>query len=358
MLKQTPLIENHKRLKARLVDFGGWELPVQYDGIVAEHQRVRNEAGMFDTCHMNSIRISGDGALDFLSHVFSGDLRSLADGRCRYGFLLREDAGVLDDLIVYRLSAAEWMAVVNAGPSESDYAWLASHLPANGVELTDLRGVQGKIDVQGPKCLAAVEKVLGTSLADLGFFRVRPFGQKGLVSRTGYTGEFGFEIFAPVEDSPGMWDKLLAEGVKPAGLGARDTLRLEAGLPLYGHELSTDVSPFEAGMMRFAGKEEDFIGRAALIERAKNSTSLRLIPFKIDGRQSARNGQKVLDNNGNEAGYVTSGSFAPTLNHSIGFAYVRPDLTEVDTELKIDSGRREPLAAKVTVAPFYKRSGN
>jgi aminomethyltransferase len=350
----TILHDSHARLGARLIDFGGWDLPVQYEGILIEHQRTRQDVSMFDTCHMDAFRVAGPGALDFLSHMLTQDLRSLADGRCRYGFLLREDAGVLDDLIAYRLSATDWMVVVNAGPAAGDFAWLSRFRPVTGVTLTDLRGVQGKIDVQGPNSRAAVERVLGIDLADLGYFRFRAFGADGLVSRTGYTGEVGYEIFAPLAEVAALWERLLAAGVKPAGLGARDTLRLEAGLPLYGHELSETLSPCEAGMLRYASKAEPFMGRDALLVRQRDAAAPRLAAFAIEGRQSARNGNRVLNAVGDQAGWVTSGSYSPTLGYAIGFAYVRPELAVPGQVFGVDSGRNV-LQARVTTAPFVSR---
>lgn len=358
MANRTVLFESHVRLGARMVDFGGWEMPVQYDGIIAEHHRTRQEVTLFDTCHMDAFRVEGPGALDFLSRMVTQDLRSLSDGRCRYGFLLRDEGGILDDLIVYRFAADRWMVVVNAGTAPTDFAWFQSHAPASGVLLQDLRGIQGKFDVQGPKSQAPVESILGISLADMKYFAFRTFqvnGASGVVSRTGYTGEHGYEIYAPVATTLALWERLLALGVKPAGLGARDTLRLEAGLPLYGHELNTDVSPAEAGMERYAGKAEDFIGRAATQKRQTEGVAGKLVGFRIEGRQSARNGHAVLDASGTATvGQVTSGSFAPTLGCAIGCAYVSPDLTAPGTALTIDLGSRK-LAAHVTPLPFYKR---
>ena len=357
MAKRTILHDSHVRLGARMVDFGGWDMPVQYDGILAEHHRTRQDVAMFDTCHMDAFRVEGPGSLDFLSRLVTQDLRSLADGRCRYGFLLRDDGGVLDDLIVYRFAADRWMVVVNAGTAPGDFAWFQSHAPAAGVVLQDLRGVQGKIDIQGPGSQRPVETLLGMNLNGMGYFSFRTFhvdGVSGVVSRTGYTGEHGYETYAPVATILVFWERLLSLGVKPAGLGARDTLRLEAGLPLYGHELNTEVSPAEACMTRYTAKNEAFIGRDAMQARQSAGVTERLVGFRIDGRQSARNGNFVLDATGAVAGRVTSGSFAPTLGHAIGCAYVRPDLAAPDTTLTIDLGSRQ-LTARATLLPFYRR---
>lgn len=334
-------------------------MPVQYDGILIEHQRVRQDVGVFDTCHMDAFRVEGPASLDYLSRLVTQDLRSLADGRCRYGFLLNEAGGVLDDLIVYRHSALRWMAVVNAGTAPADFAWFHSHLPATGVELEDLRGRQGKIDVQGPHSQAPVEALLHLSLAEMRYFSFRSFswqGIDGIVSRTGYTGEHGYEIYAPEPAIVDLWERLLAAGVKPAGLGCRDTLRLEAGLPLYGHELGVDVSPAEAGMLRYAAKREPFIGRDAMVSRAQRPARL-LVGFSLNGRQSARAGQRVLDAQGQEVGRVASGSFAPTLGHAIGCAYVRPDLAQPGTPVQIDLGSRQ-LQGETARLPFYRRPAN
>jgi len=244
--------------------------------------------------------------------------------------------------------------VVNAGPAADDFAWLSRFRPITGVTLADLRGIQGKIDVQGPNSRAAIERVLGLNLSGLGYFGFRTFGAGGVISRTGYTGEVGYELFAPLSGIAALWERLLTAGVKPAGLGARDTLRLEAGLPLYGHELSVDVSPAEAGMLRYAGKAEPFMGRDALLVRQRDGQAPRLIAFAIDGRQSARHGQRVLDAAGVEAGRVTSGSFSPTLGHAIGFAYVRPDMVAPGLTFGVDCGRNM-LSARVTTAPFVGR---
>jgi aminomethyltransferase len=354
---RTILHDRHVSLGARMVDFGGWDMPVQYDGILAEHQRTRQHVSMFDTCHMDEFLVDGPGSLDFLSRMVTQNLRTLADGRCRYGFLLRDDGGVLDDLIVYRMAVDNWMVVVNAGTSPNDFKWMKSHLPKTGATLKDMRGTYGKLDVQGPESRAAMEKVLGYSLGEMGYFTFKNIvldGALAVISRTGYTGEHGYEIYAPEADIAKLWDKLLESGVRPAGLGARDTLRLEAGLPLYGHELNETLSPVEAGMMRYAVKEEDFVGRAALLARQASGPARKLVGFTITGRQSARNGNRVLDMSGAEAGVVTSGSFAPSLGQAIGYAYVRPDFSAVGATFKIEVGSRQ-LDATVVTPPFYRK---
>jgi aminomethyltransferase len=341
MNARTILFEKHVLAKARMVDFGGWDMPVQYDGIIAEHNRVRTHVGMFDTCHMDAFLIKGD-----LNPIVSQDLKTLAVGACRYGFLLNEEAGILDDQICYRLGESEWMMVVNASTAPADFAWVSQR-----IEAQDLRSTQSKIDVQGPDALAEVTRILGLDLSDLKRFRWKRFSNC-LVSRTGYTGEDGVEIYATHEAIATFWDKLLANGVLPCGLGARDTLRLEAGLPLYGHEFDLTKSPAEANVMRYASKAESFIGKDALLERAKNLKE-QLVAFKLEGRQSARNGQ-VVKQGDSVIGVVTSGSYCPTIAAAVGFAYVDPRHTVLGSTFSIDNGRAL-LAATVVEPPFYRK---
>lgn len=356
MAHRTALYDRHVALGARMVEFGGWDMPIQYDGIIAEHARVRETAGMFDTSHMDAFLVTGIGSLDALSRVVTQDLRTLAVGACRYGFLLDESAGTLDDLIVYRMGVEAWMPVVNAGTAETDFAWIKRHCEGSGCEVRDLRGTQAKLDLQGPRSLALLSEVFGIDAADLRRFRwmrTRVGGGEWIVSRTGYTGEDGFEIYAAHAAIVAAWDALIEAGVRPCGLGARDTLRLEAGLPLYGHELDSVTSPAEAGMMRYCRKDEFFIGRDALLQRAAAPERL-LVPFALESRQTARNGQAVRRADGTEIGRVTSGSYGPTAGRAIGFAYVVPEEAHIGARWMIDNGRTL-LPATVVATPFFKR---
>lgn len=352
---RTILFDSHVAQKARMVDFGGWDMPVQYDGVIAEHNRVRNDVGMFDTSHMNAVWIEGPGALEAVSHLFTQNLQTLTVGGCRYGFMLNEDAGILDDLIVYRMADDAFMPIVNAGTADSDYEWIKKQCEPFDCTVRNLREVQGKTDVQGPNAIAAVKRILGLDFSELKRFRwVRTDSPDGelIVSRTGYTGEDGIEIYAPPAAILSIWTKLLEGGVRPSGLGARDTLRLESGMPLYGHEFDTSKSPAEAGMMRYCTKEEDFIGKEALLKRDA-ALCCKLAPFVLEGRQTARNGQKVCDAEGVEIGIVTSGSFGPTVGRAIGYAYVKPDHADEGALFSIDNGRAL-LPAKVCKVPFTK----
>jgi aminomethyltransferase len=352
--RQTPLCAVHQALGAQMIDFSGWLMPVQYDGILNEHHRTRTDATIFDTCHMGRFRISGERALDALSGILSTELRTMADGQCRYGFLLREDGGILDDTIAYRFGRTEWMVVVNAGTREKDGEWIRARL-TSGAAFEDRSDSLAKVDVQGPNAMARVSEVLGYDAGSLRYFRFGKAvfrGQEVMISRTGYTGEKGVELYLDAGHVTALWEAFRNAGVSPAGLGARDTLRIEAGLPLYGHELSEAVTPAEAGMERYAAKPEPFIGREAVRERLAAGPTVRLCGFRVAGRQSARAGNKVLAPDG-EIGYVTSGSFSPTLQCGIGMAYVRTGWVRPGCRVAIDTGRA-PLEAEIRPYPFYR----
>lgn len=353
-VNRTLLYDLHLRQSARMVDFHGWWLPVQYDGIIAEHLRTRAAVTMFDTCHMGQVMVAAPGALDALSRVLTADLRTLRDGRCRYGFMLNEQGGIIDDLIAYRFDAHRWLLVVNSATRAGDVAWLKAQLPA-GVGVTDLSGVRGKIDVQGPAAPEKLAVLFGRAICALprfGFAACVFAGQDGVISRTGYTGEDGYEIYLPAAAIVELWKALLAAGIMPAGLGARDTLRLEAGLPLMGQDLTPDRSPVEAGLERFASKMEPFIGRTTIETQRREGTTRRLRGFRIDGRQTARHGNRVLLDDA-VVGEVTSGSFAPTLGCAVGLAVFATGIDWQERRPMIDTGRAQ-LAARIVPLPFYK----
>ena len=352
-IQKTPLCDAHVKLGARMVDFSGWFMPVQYDGILAEHHRTRTDVTMFDTCHMGRFWVTGPGSLEALDHLLTTDIPAMKDGQCKYGFLLREDGRILDDLITYRFSAERWMIVVNAGTLPKDREWIRSHLP-KGVAFADVSQSMAKIDVQGPNAFACVARVLGVEVASLGYFRFKTFdfGGEAIVSRTGYTGEKGVELYVDASRIVDLWDQFVRAGVKPAGLGARDTLRLEAGLPLYGHELSEDITPVEAAMERYAAKAGSYIGAESVRQRREQGAEKVLVGFKIEGRQSARAGQPVMQQ-GRQVGIVTSGSFSPTLQVVIGFAFVESALAVTGNLVQVDTGRAL-LEATLVKTPFYK----
>jgi aminomethyltransferase len=352
-IQKTPLCDAHVKLGARMVDFSGWFMPVQYDGILAEHHRTRTDVTMFDTCHMGRFWVTGPGSREGLDRLLTTDIRAMRDGQCKYGFLLNEEGGILDDLITYRFNAERWLVVVNAGTLPRDREWIRSRLPA-GVTFEDASIRLAKIDVQGPNAFAKVQQVLGVEAAALGYFKFTPFdfGGEAIVSRTGYTGEKGVELYVDSARIVELWNRFVEAGIKPAGLGARDTLRLEAGLPLYGHELSEAVTPVEAAMDRYAAKADPYIGSEALRKRREQGPTKVLVGFTIEGRQSARAGQAVLAD-GRHVGTVTSGSFSPTLQRVIGFAYVERARAVIGARIQVDTGRTV-LDAEVAKTPFYK----
>ena len=286
--RTTPLTAWHQARGAKMAPFAGWLMPIQYEGILAEHEHTRHHAGLFDICHMGEFLIEGEGADAALSRAVSHNLATLKEGKCRYGFILNERGGVMDDCIVYRFGADSFMIVVNAACIESDFAALRERLPET-VSLKDVSDETGKIDLQGPESLAVLESVLGEDFHDLGYFgfvRTQWQGAPLLVSRTGYTSELGFELYLPADKVAAFWEALLADArVKPAGLGARDTLRLESGLPLYGHELDEDHNPAEAGMGRMLTSEADYVGKAGA-----QTIREKLLALVIEGRRAARGG--------------------------------------------------------------------
>ncbi|WP_432736286.1 glycine cleavage system aminomethyltransferase GcvT [Maridesulfovibrio sp. FT414] len=341
-LRTTPLTEWHRENGAKLVPFAGFEMPVQYKGIIVEHKHTREQVGVFDISHMGEFKLSGKGAKDALNKIVTQNLDTLAPGKCRYGFLPNEKGGVLDDLIIYCLAEDSYMLVVNGACEESDFNWISSHLPA-GLEFDNISYETAKIDLQGPLALDVLESVFGRNFKHLKYFNFEETafdGYKLIVSRTGYTGELGYEFYLPSDKAQSLWEKLVADArVEPIGLGARDTLRLECGYPLYGQDLDTEHTPREGGY--------GFLLPADAYTEVKEL----LIPLTIQGRRSARHGDKVLLD-GKEVGVVTSGSFSPTLGYSIALAYVAAEAA--DANAFVVQCARASLDASKTELPFYK----
>ncbi len=344
----TALSAWHESHGARMAPFAGWNMPIQYEGILAEHKHTRESASVFDICHMGEFLFRGPGSGEALMRAVSHNLATLAVGRCRYGFILNETGGVLDDCIIYHMADDVWMAVVNAACCAQDYAVLTERMP--GVEAEDISAKTAKIDLQGPRSVEVLEGLLGQNFHDLGYFAFRSVqwaGRDLLVSRTGYTGELGYELYIDVAAAVELWEALLRdERVRPAGLGARDTLRMEAGLPLYGHELDTEHTPVEAGLGVMLKSQADYVGKAGL-----GTVREKLLALEIDGRRAPRHGD-ILALDGEEVGRVTSGTFAPSLNRAIAFAWVRAD--RADAALYEVVTPRARLSARPVSLPFYK----
>ncbi|MBG3875545.1 glycine cleavage system aminomethyltransferase GcvT [Desulfovibrio oxamicus] len=349
-LLQTPLSAWHRAAGAKMAPFAGWDMPIQYPtGIIAEHVQTRESAALFDICHMGEFTLRGPGARDALSRAVSHNLETLKPGRCRYGFLLNEAGGILDDLIVYCIAEDDYMLVVNGACTESDFAALRSRLPES-LPFEDISARTGKLDLQGPKSFDVLEAVLGESFRDLPYFGFRSVtfgGAPLLVSRTGYTGELGVELYLPWDKAEALWTALLAdERVKPAGLGARDTLRLEVGLPLYGHDLDDTHTPAEAGYGGMLTNPADYVGKGADREVREP-----LVALSIPGRRSARHGDVVALPDGTVAGVVTSGSFCPSLGYAVALARVTAAHAETPTFV-IKAAKVELEATRVAL-PFY-----
>lgn len=367
-LKRTPLYDEHRAAGAKLVEFAGWEMPVQYSGVMDEHRAVRSAAGLFDVSHMGEVSVRGPGAEAFLQGLTPNDVSKLAVGRAHYSGLLTERGTYIDDLLIYRLAADDFLVVVNASNVEPDFAWIrdravgaASLDGHDGVIVEDVSERYALLALQGPKALAILTPLATEGAAALryyGFLAGEVAGAPALISRTGYTGEDGFELYVAPEDAPGLWRRLLEagreHGLVPAGLGARDTLRLEAAMALYGHEIDEETTPFEAGLDWVVKMEKgDFLGRDALAAQKAQGLAKKLVGFAVDGRGIARQGHRVL-HAGEEVGVVTSGTLGPMLGKAVGMAYVPPSLAAEGTALTIDVRGKE-VAATVVGLPFYRR---
>lgn len=357
MPQKTPLHDRHEALGGRIVDFAGWLLPVQYEGILAEHKHCRTKAVVFDTSHMGQFLFTGPAVCEQLGKLCTQDPAGLKVGRCKYGFLLNESGGVIDDTILMRLGDERFLLVVNAGTLEGDLEWIRSHVAgAAGVELVNRSGEGwGKIDVQGPRAAEVLKPMFDIDFIQLGYFGVtegRCCDRGFVVSRTGYTGELGYELMAPADDIVCMFDRVMESPIiRPAGLGSRDSLRLEMGYPLYGHELSTERTPLEADLGMFLKLDREFIGSARLREQAAAGAQRKLVAFRSDSRRRANPGNTILAD-GKAAGTVTSAAFSPSLEISIGMGYVEASLAEVGRQLVVDTARAE-LSVTVSEKPMY-----
>ncbi|MCU0504599.1 MAG: glycine cleavage system aminomethyltransferase GcvT [Chloroflexi bacterium] len=360
--RETPLAQRHVALGARMIDFAGWLMPVQYAGIVEEHRAVRERAGLFDLSHMGELYVEGPEAGSALARALVSDPRTLPVGRAQYSMICAPDGGVIDDLIVYRLGAERYLVVANASNTAVVSDALAERLDGMRVVLDDRSLDTALVSIQGPESVAALAPLTDVDLSTLRYYAAAEgtvAGIPALVARTGYTGEDGFEVFVAWERAGDLWDTMLeagrSRGAIPVGLGARDTLRLEAGMPLYGNELDRGTNPFEAGLGRVVRleKEGDFVGRVALEKAAAEPPRRRLVGLVVRGRGIARHGYPVLSGEA-VTGTVTSGTASPTLGVPIAMAYVAPRDAEPGTMLDV-AVREQPVAAEVVALPFYRR---
>lgn len=365
-LMKTPLYEEHVAAGGKIVDFGGWALPVQYSGILEEIDAVRKRAGLFDVSHMGEITVDGPDASAWIDGMVTNDVSKMADNQVIYTIMCYPDGGVVDDLLVYRYNAEKFLLVVNASNTDKDWKWLLSH-KADGVTLKNVSAQTAQLALQGPRSQEILQKLTALNLDEIGFFRFADSldvgGVKALVSRTGYTGEDGFEIYSAPADAAKVWQALMAAGkdlgLIPCGLGSRDTLRFEANLPLYGHEISQEITPLEAKLGFFVKlkKQADFIGKGALIAQKEKGLSRRLVGLTMIDKGIPRAEYPVFNGEGKEVGFITTGSFSPTVNANIANALVDTDYLEEGTPLWVGVRQRR-LEARVTKLPFYKREAN
>lgn len=361
-LKRTPLYEQHRQLGARLVEFSGWEMPVQYSGILEEHRAVRTHAGLFDVSHMGEFSVKGTDALAFLQHLVPNDVARLALNQALYTQLCRPDGGVVDDLLVYHLAEETYMLVVNAGNIDKDFHWIQQQCQGFDIELVDQSHETALLALQGPGALAILQPLTTVDLSTIAYYHCAPgvvSRTSCLISRTGYTGEDGFELYCSSDEVQELWQDLLAagkeHGLLPTGLGARDTLRLEAAYCLYGHELDDTTNPLEAGLswtVKLAKGE--FIGRAALVQLKADGLKRKLVGIEMVERGICRGGYVIYDGE-QQIGALTSGAPSPTLHKNIGLGYVTSEHAHPGKSVYVDiRGRR--TAAQIVPLPFYKRS--
>lgn len=361
-LRRTPVYDVHVALGARIVEFGGFAMPVQYSSILKEHAAVRERAGLFDVSHMGQFHLRGPGAVAFAERLVTCPVASLKSGRVRYGVLCHESGGSVDDVTVYRMGDQHLFLCVNAANIDKDRSWIESHMPADGVTLEDRSDATGLLAIQGPLSAGLLSRLGAEAAGPLGrftFAETQVAGRPALISRTGYTGSDGFELYVAAEDAAPLFEACLDAGreaeVLPVGLGARDTLRLEAALALYGHELDDETTPLEAGLERFVKLDTGgFIGAEALQREAQQGPSRRLVGFELEERGVARAEHPIVDADDAWVGSVTSGAPSPTLGKSIGLGYVPPALAAIGSELGI-SIRDRRVRARVVAIPFYRR---
>ena len=354
-LKSTPLTKEHKKLGAKLSEFSDWLMPIQYEGIISEHNQTRRLASVFDICHMGEFIIYGEPEKTNLERILTVNLENMPCGVCRYGFMLNDKGGIIDDLIVYRIKHDKWMLVVNAATINKDEVHLKKYLSSDS-KLENVSSKLGKLDLQGPLSQAVLEELVGSEVAGLKYYTFAYFsilGEDSIVSRTGYTGELGYELYLGNEKIKELWNLLLNdERVNPAGLGARDTLRLEMGYALYGQDIDESITPQEANLEAFVDYDKEFIGRDALLEKRKKGISKKLIYFVANSRRLPRHNYKIYADE-KEIGVVTSGSFSPSLSCGIGMGYVENGYDKLESKVTLKKDKVE-IDATITSKPFYK----
>ena len=357
-LQTTCLHDRHVKLGALMSPFGGFDMPIQYAGITEEHNAVRRHVGVFDVSHMGEVRVKGPDAYKYVSHIFVNDVTGAPDGQIFYGMMCYENGGVVDDLLVYKVNDNEYFLVINASNIDKDVAWIMKNAEGFDVEITDESPIYGEVAVQGPEAEETVEKVLGIPVKDIPFYNFKTFpidGEEVIVSRTGYTGEDGFEIYGSHDYIRRVWDKLMDAGVQPCGLGCRDTLRFEVGLPLYGDELADDITPLEASLSMFVKLDKpEFIGKEALAAQKAEGVKRRIVGIELEGNAIPRHGYPV-EVNGEKVGEITTGYRSISTGKSVALAMIDKPYDKMGTEVEVRI-RKKTFPAKVVKKRFYEKN--
>ncbi len=357
-LVRTCLYDRHVKLGAKMEPFGGFDMPIQYSTITEEHNAVRHAVGVFDVSHMGEVRIKGPEAFKYVMHIFVGDVTDAPDGQIFYGMMCYENGGTVDDLLVYKVNDNEYFLVINAANIDKDVAWIKGNAEGYDVTITDESPYYGEVAVQGPKAEETLERLMGLDLKSIAFYNFKTFhieGEDVIISRTGYTGEDGFEVYGSHEFIQRLWDKLMEAGVTPCGLGCRDTLRFEVGLPLYGDELSADITPIEASLSMFVKLDkEEFIGKEALAAQKANGVKRRIIGIELEGNAIPRHGYPV-EVNGEVVGEVTTGYRSISTGKSVAMAMVNKPYDKLGTEVEIRI-RKKTFPGKVVKKRFYDKN--
>lgn len=357
-LIKTCLHDRHVALGALMSPFGGFDMPIQYSTIIDEHNAVRNNVGVFDVSHMGEVRITGKDAYKYVSHIFCNDVTGAPDGQIFYGMMCYENGGVVDDLLVYKVNEEEYFLVINASNIDKDFAWIQKNAEGYDVKCENQSEYYGEVAVQGPEAEATLIKLLGLPLDEIPFYNFKTFaidGEDVIISRTGYTGEDGFEVYGSHDFTRKMWDMLMEAGVTPCGLGCRDTLRFEVGLPLYGHELTADITPIEASLSMFARLEKpEFIGKEALAKQKEEGVTRRIVGIELEGKAVPRQGYPV-EVNGEVVGEVTTGYNSISTGKSVAMAMVKKEYAKPGTAVEVRI-RKKTFPAVVVKKRFYEKN--
>lgn len=361
--KKTALYDAHVKCGGKIVDFAGWALPIQYEGIIPEHEAVRNQAGIFDVSHMGEVEATGKDAAKFVQNLVTNDISKMENNQVLYSMMCYPNGGIVDDLLIYKFSNTHFFLVINASNIDKDYQWMVDNKENYDFTLCNNSQYVSEIALQGPRAEEILQTLTDKKLSDIGFFHFdKDFSIKGIkcmVSRTGYTGEDGFEIYSTHEDIQKIWDLLFEagadKGLKPCGLGCRDTLRFEATLPLYGNEISKDITPLEAGLGIFVKlNKENFIGKDALVKQKEDGLKRKVVGFELKGKGIPRH-EYIVVRDEKEIGFVTTGYMSPTVKKSIGLALIDIDYTTIGTEIDIMI-RKKPVKAQVISKKFYNKN--